>query len=141
MGTSFSQSVMTITKALILFLSACLSSAEPITRNIYPFEAEARLITDPIVDGAVAFEDFIGGLVQPLIQPQFSGEKHQSYDDAAPAPAIIPCGDYGQRRSLIVGALSGKPLSGGKGKGDCGVYKETNKGLDPEETCEYVHET
>merc|ERR1712106_59103 len=128
MGTSFSQSVMTITKALILFLSACLSSAEPITRNIYPFEAEARLITDPIVNGAVAFEDFIG-------------EKPQSYDDAAPAPAIIPCGDYGQRRSLIVGALSSKPLSGGKGKGDCGVYKETNKGLDPEETCEYVHET
>merc|ERR1711892_1480216 len=148
MGTSFSQSVMTITKALILFLSACLSSAEPITRNIYPFEAEARLITDPIVNGAVAFEDFIGGLVQPLIQPQFSGEKDtfsgekpQSYDDAAPAPAIIPCGDYEQRRSLIVGALSGKPLSGGEGKGDCGVYKETNKGLDPEETCEYVHET
>merc|ERR1719187_1770482 len=130
---------MTNTKVLIFFLLPCLSVVEPTTRTIYPFEAEARLITDPIVNGAVALEDFIGDIVQPLITPQFSGEKpKESYDAAPPAPAKIPCGDYGsKRRSLIVGALAGD-----KGKDDCGVYKATNEGLDnTEETCEYVHET
>jgi len=136
---SFSQSVMTNTKVSIFFLLPCLSVVEPTTRTIYPFEAEARLITDPIVNGAVALEDFIGDIVQPLITPQFSGEKpKESYDAAKPAPAKIPCGDYGsKKRSLIVGALAGD-----KGKDDCGVYKATNEGLDnTEETCEYVHET
>merc|ERR1711872_896650 len=143
MGASFSQSVMTIAKVLTFFLLSFLSEVEPTTRRIYPFEAEARLITEPIVNGAVALEDFIGDIVSPFVQPQFSGDKgnQQSYD-AKPEPAKIPCGDYGsKRRSLIVGALTGDTLSGDKGKDDCGVYKETKKPLEEEETCEYVHET
>jgi len=139
---------MTITKAaLILVLTySSLVEPSPSTRTVYPFEAEARLITDPIVNGAVALEDFIDGLVQPIIQPQFgeefSGEKEpQSYESAAPAntPAKIPCGDYGKRRSLIIGALDGQ--KGNKENDDCGVYESTDYGLEPEETCEYVHET
>lgn len=116
---------------------------EPKAQSIYPFEAEARLITEPIVNGAVALEDFIGDIVSPLLQPQFSGDKgNQQAYDAAPKPVKIPCGDYGsKRRSLLVGALTQDTLSGDKGKDDCGVYKETDKPLESEETCEYVHET
>jgi hypothetical protein len=120
---------------------SCLSAVEPTTRTVYPFEAEARLITDPIVNGAVALEDFIGG----ILQPQFSGDKGAapaSYDKKPAAPSSIPCGDYGsKRRSLVVGALSGHKGDGGKGNSDCGVYDAANSGLESEETCEYVHET
>merc|ERR1711970_219782 len=140
---SFSQSVMTITKVLPIFILSFISVVEPKAQSIYPFEAEARLITEPIVNGAVALEDFIGDIVSPLLQPQFSGDKgNQQAYDAAPKPVKIPCGDYGsKRRSLLVGALTQDTLSGDKGKDDCGVYKETDKPLESEETCEYVHET
>merc|ERR1739847_259485 len=140
---SFSQSVMTITKVLPIFILSFISVVEPKAQSIYPFEAEARLITEPIVNGAVALEDFIGDIVSPLLQPQFSGDEgNQQAYDAAPKPVKIPCGDYGsKRRSLLVGALTQDTLSGDKGKDDCGVYKETDKPLDAEETCEYVHET
>jgi len=134
---------MTITKVLPIFILSFISVVEPKAQSIYPFEAEARLITEPIVNGAVALEDFIGDIVSPLLQPQFSGDKgNQQAYDAAPKPVKIPCGDYGsKRRSLLVGALTQDTLSGDKGKDDCGVYKETDKPLDAEETCEYVHET
>jgi len=134
---------MTITKVLPIFILSFISVVEPKAQSIYPFEAEARLITEPIVNGAVALEDFIGDIVSPLLQPQFSGDKgNQQAYDAAPKPVKIPCGDYGsKRRSLLVGALTQDTLSGDKGKDDCGVYKETDKPLESEETCEYVHET
>jgi len=133
---------MTITKVLPIFILSFISVVEPKAQSIYPFEAEARLITEPIVNGAVALEDFIGDIVSPLLQPQFSGDKGNQAYDAAPKPVKIPCGDYGsKRRSLLVGALTQDTLSGDKGKDDCGVYKETDKPLESEETCEYVHET
>jgi len=132
---------MTISKAIVVALSSFLTLVEPSTRTVYPFEAEARLITEPLINGAVALEDFIGGIVNPLIQPQFSGSKEpeqQLYEEPASPPEKIPCGDYGQRRSIIVGALSGHKE---KGTDDCGVYDATIQELEHEETCEYVHET
>ena len=129
-------------QVLPCFLLFFVSLVEPKAQSIYPFEAEARLITEPIVNGAVALEDFIGDIVSPIFQPQFSGDKGNQAYDAAPTPVKIPCGDYGsKRRSLLVGALTQDTLSGDKGNNDCGVYKETDKPLDSEETCEYVHET
>merc|ERR1719474_2382070 len=71
---------MTLTK-VVSFIFISFTLVEGTTRRVYPFEAEARLITDPIVNGAVALEDFIEGLVQPIVQPQFSGDKDaEPYD-------------------------------------------------------------
>merc|ERR1739848_451105 len=94
---------MTITKVLPIFILSFISVVEPKAQSIYPFEAEARLITEPIVNGAVALEDFIGDIVSPLLQPQFSGDKgNQQAYDAAPKPVKIPCGDYGSKRKMTV---------------------------------------
>jgi len=132
---------MTLTKVVSLILIS-FTLVGGTTRRVYPFEAEARLITDPIVNGAVALEDFIEGLVQPIVQPQFSGDKDADpYDKPKKAPKI-PCGDYGsKRRSLIIGALGGEKGKDKPQNYDCGVYEATDVGLEQEETCEYVHET